>query len=336
MKLKSLILALIFSVVSVSALVAEEKKEGAMGKLSGKAYFQYTHELDDNSDGDRDGKFTLDRVYVTWKKSIGEKLAARVTVDASDKTDAGEKYGEFYVKYAYFQYKDEFVGIKSKAQVGLIGTPILGLTDKLGGMRWITKNALDNKSIEASADLGASLALDFMGFATLTAAVLNGDGYKQITQNIDNGVAVDGLLSITPMKGLYINGFARYHDNQESDYSESYFGGGAAWKGKVLKVGGNFTYVNDTQSTSKLGDSKGMIIDAWVNSNLDGLIGLPILAMTRVVYLKPDTGNDTIEFGIGSGYKFNKNLQSLVWFDMDKEDGSDTNMNLSVKFEFKY
>ncbi|PKL37356.1 MAG: hypothetical protein CVV44_17130 [Spirochaetae bacterium HGW-Spirochaetae-1] len=327
------------------APVKEEKKESKMGSLSGEAYFGYTQDLEDNDGNDKkDGSFTLDRVYVTWKKDMGDNFSARVTADIADVSttddnavsggdDATNPRGYFFVKYAYFQYKNKIGDIGLETQAGLIGNPIIGITDKLGGMRWLTQNQIDSQKINNSADLGVSLAVDLMGFATLTGAVLNGEGYKYVFDETYSGKSIDTLLSITPIKGLYINGYFK-NEYYAKDQVDRFFGAGIAWSDKLYKVGVNYVYVSDSEK-AKLGS----YIDAWANANLNDAISMPVLIVGRFQYRMPKESSDDslTSFFFGPGYQFNENLQTAAIFGYSKaESADDADMNLTLKAEFKF
>jgi len=318
--------------------VKEEKKESKAGSFSGVGFFEYSQQLQNADGSDKEGTFALKRAYLTYANDIGDKVSAKVTVDATDYS--GTKPGVF-LKNAYFQYRDTFAEVGVTTQAGVIGTPLIGITDKLGGMRWITQSQMDLQKVDNSADVGVSLAVDFMGFATLTGAFMNGEGYKQIQSENYKGKAVDALLSVTPVKGLYVNGYFR-NEYELADNKGTSFGGGIAWSDKTYKVGANYVYVTDpTTKDDNSGDDnvEGGYIDAWVNVNLNEVVGMPITLNGRFMYVMPkDSAEDTTtDFLFGPGYQFNNSLQTAAIFGYSKaESDDDADMSLAVKFEFKY
>ncbi len=337
MKFKSLALALVVAFLSAGVALAEEKKSDGLGTLKGKIYLNYNMAL---SADEKVHGFELERVYFTYKKNISETLSTRVTMDvfgaeyAEEDTDTDgtnpdtastKTRGLFFVKYAYLQYKGTLAGIKTKFQVGQIGNPILGLADKMGGMRWITKNQMDSAKLNNSADLGAKIGLDF-GFVALTTAYMNGEGYKHIGGDENKGKSSDTVITIKPIgKELLINGYFKYAKDVKTQ-QELQFGGGVAWMSKAYKAGLNFIYDSE---------NKGSYLDSWVNVNFSEMAGMPLLALARFQMIIPDTGDNTMSFLVGPGYKLNKMAQVAVIFDYSKT-GDDDEYNMSIQSEFKF
>ncbi len=338
MKLKFLA-AGVLAVFSAGAVFAQEApvKEAAAGEISGEAYFGYYGDL--NGDEKTHG-FELERVYVNWKKKLSDTLSARVTADVyqSDDVDGDGKSdgrGDFFVKYAYFQYKDSFGTIGTQFQAGLIGNPVLGLVDKMAGMRWLTKNQMDTMKIDNSADLGASFSMNIMKMAEISAYYANGEGYKTISGEAYKGKQYSGLLSLTPLKGLFINAFYKYEKVDEEGTKDSYFGGGIAWSDKMYKAGVNLTSVTDAHKESY---GKGLYTDAWVNVNMNDLAGMPITFNGRFGYIMPDEdgADETTTFAFGPGYQFADSLQAALWCTYAKTGDEKSDVNGAIKFELKY
>jgi len=353
MKFKSIIFTMIAAILASGAVFAEEKKDDGPGTLSGKIYLNYNIDLQNSDGSDKVHGFDLERIYFTYRKNISEKFSTRVTmdvysadfksytfndavadggngdgvVDANEIEEQTSSRGLFFVKYAYLQYKDKLAGIKTKFQVGQIGNPIIGLTDKMSGMRWITKNQIDSANLNNSADLGAKVSLGFFGLATLTTAYLNGEGYKYIGGDENKGKSSDTVLSITPLgKKLLVNGYFKYAKD-EDDVQDTQVGGGIAWVDSKYKAGVNFLY--DTEN-------KNSYLDSWVNVNFKGLVGAPVLLMGRFQMILPDTGDNTTTFMVGPGYKLHKMIQVAVIFDYSKTGDADADYNMSIQSEFKF
>jgi len=302
------------------------KKKVTQGKLSGKVYISINF-LDLGAPANQINSFTIDRAYITYKNKISKQFSFKIRTDVSDKDGWGY---EAYIKNAYLQYKDKFSIIGIKAQAGMIGTPILGQTDDLGDMRWITKNFFDNSkaiigsSIDSSADLGINLSFNLTKYLSLTGAITNGEGYKNV--NPTKGMAYYGKLSIIPIKGLYINGFIRYKQTiaTTGNSSDFYSGAGILYSSSIIKVGVNYaivkTAINDINH----------IVDTWANINLKKLTTISILIMGRFAYGKTVTENNIIG-SVGIGYQFNKNLSTLLYY----ENAIGTH-NLYIKTEAKF
>jgi hypothetical protein len=213
--------------------------------------------------------FRMQRAYLTLKKQIGDMFSIKVT------TDIDPNGSDFiYLKYGFVQFYKEFgtsVGsISLKAQLGKIGTPVIGITDYLNDLRWlgpnylnISKLVLNGKSYDDSADLGGLVSLNILKLATLEYSLTNGEGYKADNNETYGGKAHTLLVSANPvsyLKELYVNFYGRWEDTNKDrldttptklvtplmpfKYSgiddRSYMGCGVAWYSDLIKAGANF------------------------------------------------------------------------------------------------
>ena len=252
-----------------------------------------------------------------------------------------------YLKYAYVGAKKDFGPVSLSAEGGMIETPIIGFIDGLSDFRWSSQNYIDNskvvlnnKSIDNSADVGVKASIGLFKYVTLTGSFTNGTGYKANENNSYKGVTY--LVSIMPVKGLYLNGFGRNNIDTKYDYTgkkarTEFYGYGIAYKSDLIKIGFNHVFPNETTvgvQTSGIGSinvypvqKKGyQILDSWLNFNLGGVVPTaPLLIVGRFVsglayktYQKnltdTELGNDrkTLLYLVGIGWQFNKNFRILV------------------------
>lgn len=349
---------------ALTAVNAKEKSSDV--KIKGKIFMQYEQELNDAKDKDetKTGTFEVTRAYIQILKNIGGPFSIKITGDAikgikDSNGDTGKHY-DFYLKNAYLQGKGNVGMFALKAQLGLIGTPLIGITDKMSDYRWIYNNFFDKaknlnvQNGESSADLGFSLNAKIMDKVSVTGAVVNGEGYKSVDENEKNsGKAYYGLLSVTPLKGLYINGYLRL-ENEEVDNSKKsyyakdsiYYGGGIGWKNKLIKIGFNYIIGKRTDDDPALTDStvnEFKLFDSWLNINLETFTGMPILILGRFAFGEDDKVTDSMVtyWGAGLGYRFNKNFRLAAYLDNYKYDDSATytetnQQSFYIKAEAKY
>ncbi|MCP4129820.1 MAG: hypothetical protein GY754_02270 [bacterium] len=321
--------------------------------LSGKMYIQWGADLNGN---DMNNSFSMERMYLTYQRGIGGPVSIKITTDVArvkaETSDGATKVTgnsyELYVKNAYFQIKEALGPITVSSQMGIIGTPNIGMVDKMMDLRWVYNNYTIDKSssllktatasgptLDYSADLGLNLSVKVFDMVTVTADVTNGEGYKNIEDTYD-GKTLHGMVSVTPVKGLYINGYSKWGKTADNTYSY-YLGGGAGYVTETISGGGNFImpFLKSTGTTVKY-----QAIEAWVRLNFEAIIGLPFLLANRVAYGR-HTDDDQIGalfVGGGAGYRVNKHFRALLYTEYSKahETGATSDINLYVKTESKF
>jgi len=316
--------------------------ESKWGTIKGKIYMGLKFE-DVGAAVNTQDMFVLERAYFTYKKKIGAGFSMRITTDIiGNETNGTADDTPFtpYIKYGYLQWKMDVNLFKIETQLGMVGTPILGLTDKLGGMRWVTKNYFDNSSkiaqkMDNSADLGWNLSLNILKIVTFTGAITAGEGYKDIAAGeTDGSKALYGLITVNPIEELSVIAFVRTNGHNGLNENDLYCGAGIAWKSKLIKVGANYAYVTTDNDTNK-----DHVIDVWANFNFKSLIDMPILLMGRFA-LGMNTVADSTKTNIlgGIGYKFNSNVQAMILYKVEDtfSDASSAVHNLYLKVEAKF
>lgn len=213
--------------------------------------------------------FRMQRAYITLRKELGDYFSVRVTTDIDPK---GSDY--VFLKLGYVQFFKKFGtpqgSIDLKAQLGKIGTPVIGVTDLLSDLRWLGPNYLNNSklilngnSFDDSADLGGMVSLGILDLVRLEYSFTNGEGYKADNNESYGGKAHTLLVSINPveyLKEVHLNFYGRWEDTNKNELdltpwqadptappikysgvdSRSYLGCGIAWKTDLLKAGVNF------------------------------------------------------------------------------------------------
>jgi len=320
----------------VPAEKKEDKKETS--SFSGVIFMEYMQDLAD----DHAGVFAVNRVYLDWKKGFGDIFSVRVTTDALyEKPSGGNPDNEGYellIKYAYLQAAPEIDPVKFKIQAGVIPTPTIALMNNLSGLRWIGNTYLGNSkvilqdyTIDSSADLGVTVSAEVMKMVTISGAVVKGEGYKKVqAESMVYGPSYYGLVSVKPLENIYINGFFRYNEI-DSATTMMYYGGGLAWKDSMIKTGLNFVGVSYSNGT----DTSGYFLEAWLNVNLDSLVGMPVLCIGKAGYGNFEDAKQGI-FGFGPGWQFNKYVQTVLYYELTYDDSAAEDHNLYVKVEAKF
>jgi hypothetical protein len=331
-------------------------------------YYIMTDELADTAKKG-DGKegadgMRLTRAYVTFAKKIDDVWSMKATLDgaglatineysAKDEDTSGDLQEEevtksskasnvVFFKNAYVQMQEKFDSADLKVQFGITSTPVIGITDQISGARWINQNAMDaSKEIlggdsldVSSADLGLKADLNIMKMVTLTGMYSNGDGYRYTEEQKVTDKSYWGVLSITPIKGVFLNGYYHKRDVVVADVDDdevTYYGGGVAWSDNSFKVGANyFMGTRDADSSTPENQKDYTIMDIWALINLNEVIGTPILlygrygiGTTETDALKTSddvTKVDSNTYYVGVGYQFNKSVQALVTYQSKTDD----------------
>ncbi len=171
--------------------------KGEKIQLELKAYLRYWYQVQDsNVEGvgekePRHNSFEVWRFYFGPKVQVTPWLLLRLTADVgpektgtsgeaedghTHKTPGSTRYG-FYLKYAYAQFR---LAPGLHLQLGSIGNPYHGFTDKLWGCRYVAKNLGDAEKLWNSADLGLNLYYELPGdYGKIGIGFVNGAGYKK-------------------------------------------------------------------------------------------------------------------------------------------------------------
>lgn len=357
-----------------AAFAQEEEKKPELN-LKGKAYIEYMNQTKVQEDDKKLNTFQIKRVYLTWKKELNSIWSARVTTDVGqvDSTGETDPSGEdvetettayaVYLKYAYVQGKKDFGPVSARMQLGMIGTPNSGYTDKVSGYRWVNNNysfdhakkilaAVDGadykaQSIDNSADAGVRLDLELMKMVTLTGMYSNGEGYKKVDEPTSNGKAMYGMLKVTPVEGLALAGFYRNEVTNEFESGDNYrmyYGAGISYSTDLIKVGANYV-LPEVEKGGEKTVKDAYILDTWLNMNLNSVAGMPVLIMGRYAMAENDELKDVNDidskitiWAAGLGYEIARGFKALAYLEnrtFEQEDVDDE-QTFYVKTEVKF
>ncbi|OHD67968.1 MAG: hypothetical protein A2W19_06895 [Spirochaetes bacterium RBG_16_49_21] len=307
-------------------------------------------------------EFRINRAYLDIKYKISDIFYARLTSDVDGTVTPAAGSGQnpafhIYLKYAYVEAKKDLGPVSLSLSGGQIETPLIGWFDNLSDLRWVTQNYIDNskavlnnKSIDTSADLGVKASIGLFKYITLTGSFTNGTGYKANENNSYKGVTY--LVTIMPVKGVYLSGFGRNNLDTKYDYTgkkakTEFYGYGVAYKSDVIKVGFFHAFPNETTVGLSFASSGSLfgnvfsgqsinlypvqkrgyqLLDSWLHFNLGGIVPTaPLLLAGRFVYgfqyrtyqknlSDTELGKErrTLLYLVGIGWQFNKNVRILL------------------------
>jgi hypothetical protein len=151
--------------------------------------------------GSSPNKFDINRVYLTFRGPLGNRVSFRVTTDIKQGGATADYKGWFIrLKYGYLQYdwmKPTKQGTTGLARIGMVHTPIVD-HEELFWPRNLVQTGPERAGFFPSADLGAAAQLTLpKKLGEVYGSVLNGTGYENPESNVykDFGLRV----SLTPL-----------------------------------------------------------------------------------------------------------------------------------------
>ncbi len=168
------------------------------------------------SDGKSASAFEVDRVYFGYEYAFSKNFSGKANFDIGD-PGFGKLQMTAYVKYAYLQYnKNNF-----KVNFGLISTNQFSLQENFWGYRYLEKSYQDAYKINASADLGASIAYKFNDIISADMIIANGEGYKNLQS--DSTFRTGFGITITPVKKLIARVYYDFSTKESTQSSVAAF-----------------------------------------------------------------------------------------------------------------
>ena len=148
-------------------------------------------------------RFDIERAYLNFRASAGERTSVRVTPDVFQQTASGSDayYRGWAVrlKYAYADYQlieGKGDAMRASVRLGMLQTPIIELEEQVW-IRGLAQTAVDQTGFFSSADLGATTTLTLPNrLGELLLGVYNGNGYQ--SRETDRFKDYGARLSLTP------------------------------------------------------------------------------------------------------------------------------------------
>lgn len=161
-------------------------------------------------------EFRLERGYITFRKSISDRVGVRFTQDVTiDQEGDGEGDIELRLKYAFVHYRLNDIAFfhKPVVEFGVVRRPWIDFEQKINDYRMQGSMYLDREKISRSADYGITIstllgpqienASDYnldKGYAgrygSMSFGVYNGGGYAALEKNANK--LVEGRLTLRP------------------------------------------------------------------------------------------------------------------------------------------
>ena len=288
--------------LSTAGDISIDSKAGKL-KISGEHRFTFT-----SSEGDNDGKFSVDRTYLQIKAYFLEdpKSYARVTLDAKD--DKGTY--KAYIKYSYLYLNN--ILPHTGVEIGQVHKPWVDYEEHYG----FTKQAVygvyaDKAHVSSSADRGVNFKTKLENFSS-EAGIFQGEGYKNTPDHADKGYSADARLTYhalgTKSKKEYFNiSLAGALNNKHNSLGGDNYGdmnwalAHAVYKNSDFLVAGQ--YLNVFKNDTEKGDNKG---DGY-SFNADYYVSPKVTLFGRYDEFKQDRDGDKKENLIGGvAYKYSK------------------------------
>lgn len=317
MKLKSLLVATVIAVFAVGSAFAEEKSSPVNVGLM--VYMDYTANLSAETHA-----FNLTRAYLMVDKQFSEAWSARMILDGSvavlddDNEPSGgiNHHGFAILKNLDITGKTKLGPLDAALNFGVIDTPYVAYMAGLNGDFWINADGMlaSGAGVDPAYDLGVGLKLGYEKLVCLYTTFTNGEGFKNLDGETSDAKSLGMRLAITPMESVYINAF--FYHNAEGIGNKQYIGGGAAYKTDMIKAGANVLYYMGKDGGA--GIDGNMTIDAWVNANLNSVVGMPVLASLH--YTMQDKAETDHYLGVGAGYQATKGLDLMVYYTYNTND----------------
>lgn len=239
----------------------EEKKGSAIITIFSDFHSGFGHVNNDRG-------FDLDRAYIGYRYKLPHNLEIKAVMDFGHFKEINEYQRVGFIKNALATWKYKNLTLSG----GLISTTQFKIQESFWGKRYIMKSFQDEYKFGSSADLGISAEYKFNKIVSADVIVVNGEGYKKL--QIDEGVQYGAGLTLTPMKGLIIRGYASYNEAAESlkegaDIPEEIKGITnlafmTGYKNAHFSIGAEYNYMFNTKYTDG-NDKSGISLYSTIN-----------------------------------------------------------------------
>ena len=182
---------IVLMIVSMNSIIFAE------GSISGVSYFGYSMKnMDAALESDKERGFELNRVYLTYKNEISDKVSFKFQADMQNTNESEKTAYYMYIKKAHLDLK---VTDGTKLIIGMQGMNMFNVAEKNWGNRFLSKTALDINKWSASADLGVgaklSMSCPFIESNKISGSLLvtNGEGYKSTSSDNNEKISFQAM-----------------------------------------------------------------------------------------------------------------------------------------------
>lgn len=301
--------------------------------ISGKAYYKWVYPT--GPEDDQYNEFSIDRIYLTYKKQLREGIKIKLTTDVAAPGSAWN----VYQKYAYLEWEtavgDLFIGLQ--------GMNVFNITESNWGYRFLAKSPMDEHHFASSADMGVGLARNLTDLIRMHLTLTNGGGYKHAEEDKYKkfaGQVVYGSKDLSTKPGFNAGVAVSIEPyQQESDSSAemtsvvALFG---AFSTKSLRIGGEF----DREIDSGEDNPDRQILAVYADIHIGDLSGLNVKVFGRLESYDPDLDTEKDgELNIIAGVNVfpikTFNIAPNIRYRLP-EDGDSGLTAFQLNFEFKF
>jgi hypothetical protein len=349
-----------------SASATEAPKEPSWTervKLSARAYLRYSYEL--GEEARNANQFNIDRLYFQGEFSATERVRFQITLDAgATRNTTGNQVFFAETKSAFLEVKDLLMP-GTYLRAGILPMAWIPYEEDLWSYRVQGPLPLDRWGYQTSADTGIAFGGTLPSkYGSFQVNVTNGEGFRFVEPG--KRKELQARLSLNPLAsmgglpaGLFVTGYGsygRYDDKDLAARDRSRVVGEVGLKAPAVTVVAAYVRARDpnakvanrfTVSADSMAHGQGLyafgVLD--VGALTPSLNGVDLLV--RYDALDPDTeleNNDVNLLIAGVGYRWNKNIKSLVNYESVSYGvdvgGADTQkpaeQRLKVQTEFRF
>lgn len=216
---------------------------------SGVVFYEYSI----SGDNEDTGEFEVNRTYLTYSRKLADNLKIKVQTDVGrQKNDPSNPHLFLYLKNARLDWKTEFGTII----MGLQGMNMFAVQEKNWGYRYIEKSTMDRNKWSSSADMGLGYATEFGSSLSLNAMITNGSGYKKPENDPYKKISFQVFTGEKKLSGESAFNFGGVFSYEPYDVdsvtvgSTLIAGGFGGWKQGMLKVGGEYNLLIDSDASA--------------------------------------------------------------------------------------
>jgi hypothetical protein len=298
-------------------------------------------------------RFDLDRAYLNFRASAGERDSVRVTADVFQQRDtvtsAYYRGWTARLKYAYVQHeyiRGKAEQLKANVRLGMLHTVVVDKEESIWP-RGLAQVAVEQAGFFSSSDLGLATSITLPAqTGEIYATITNGSGYS--SREVDRFKEYAARVTLTPLaktagylKGLqispwYLNGnrgsdFARAHGTVQAvaeGRQRDRYGVLVAVRDPRLTLGAHFARRIDivesadtTQDTAPVATKvTGNVASAYLIAKplafVDGAPKWPLGLVLRADSFKPNTDASPSQRNLIAGLSWDFNRRTSVYFDV--------------------
>ncbi len=212
MKLSKGILAIVAACIALGSAAAGLAQSTSVinGTVFADYYYNYKNAV--SAEKDRNA-FQIRRVYFTYENSINTDLKVRFRLESESNAYGSTSKINPFVKHAYLEWSNLIPN--HKLYIGIAETNAFKNSEELWAYRSVEKTIMDLNKVSSSADLGLALKGDLHPKVHHWLTVMNGTGYGAAEG--DRYKKVGYALWFTPVKGLILEGYADYENQDPTD-----------------------------------------------------------------------------------------------------------------------